>query len=285
MNNRTDSGIEILSHHTDPALHSMTLFGYHCCIANPFCTNEHTHDFFELSYCISGHAKHFTNHQEIPIDGGTLFIMRPGESHYFKSYTNANALTVCITQEEFLSFLKVYNLEDCEFFKSEGLRTPLPPHLKVSSIDSFYLQNLCENIIASAAPNSSPYLKCLLGYALEMIIRQNEEAANKIPKSFRHAILQMNQLDNIRGGVKSLLELTNLSHAQLCRQTKKYLNMTPHEYVNSIRMKWAYSLITNSTINMDDLADSVGFSSYSHFHKLFKETYNISPSELRKQSE
>lgn len=284
MNNKNQKEIELLSYHTDPALSSMTQSGYHCCIVNPFCTNEHMHDFYELTYCISGHAIHLINHREILIESGTLLIMRPDEAHYFKDYSDANALTVCITSDEFLSFLKVYSLEDCIYFKPVSQRSELPPHLKASAADSFYLQNLCENIIASATPNTSPYLKCLLGHALGMVVRQAVEDEYKIPKSLRHSLTQMNQLDNARGGVKAFLTLSNLSHAQLCRLTRKYLNMTPHEYVNSIRMKWAYSLVANSDIDMGTLAESIGFSSYSHFYKLFKETYHISPTDLRKQN-
>lgn len=278
------SKVELLSYHADPVLISMEQSGYHCCVVNPFCTNEHMHDFYELTYCLSGHAIHATHHQEVLIESGTLFIMRPGEAHYFKDYFDANALTVCITPDEFLSFLKAYSLEDCAFFQDTSGRTELPPHLKASSIDSFYLQNLCENIIASLEPDTSPYVKCLLGHAMSMIARQAIENEHKIPGNFRHALMHMNELEYLKGGIKSLLSLTNLSHSQLCRLTRKHMNMTPHEYINSIRMKWAYSLITNSNVDMDSLAESIGFSSYSHFHKLFKETFDISPSELRKQS-
>lgn len=274
--------VELLSPHTDPALHTMLKTGYHCCIVNPFCTNNHMHDFYEVTYCISGQAVHLVNHQEILITGGTLLIMRPNEAHYFKNYVNANALTVCISLEEFHSFLHVYDLEDCEYFSSSSDRTPLPPHLKASSTDSFYLQNLCENIIASNTPYASPYLKLFLGHVLGMIIRRKLADESRIPKQFQHALSQMNQLENVRGGIKSFLSLTNLSHAQLCRLTKKYLDMTPHEYINSIRMKWAHSLVTNTDIDIETLAESIGFSSYSHFHKLFKETYHTTPGNLRK---
>lgn len=276
---------ESLSYKTDLVLSCMLHSGYHCCITNPFCTNEHSHeDFYELTYCISGHATHCVNQQEIPITGGTLFIMRPDEPHCFKDYENANALTVCITSDEFHSFLKVYALEDCEYFCSLSSRTILPPHLKATSIDSFYLQNLCENIIASQDPDTSPYLKPLVGHALGMIIQQVSNESSAIPNWFRQSLTKLNQLENVKGGVKTFLSLSNLSHAQLCRLTKKYLGVTPHEYVNSIRMKWAYSYVINTDMDMETISEVVGFSSYSHFQKLFKETFHTTPAMLRKRT-
>lgn len=276
--------VELLSYRSDPALQSMLESGYHCCILNPFCTNVHTHDFYEITYCISGQAVHCVNHQEVIITSGTLLIMRPDEMHCFKNYANANALTVCITPEEFHSFLEVYNLKDCKYFSSVPERTPLPPHIKTYSTDSFYLQNLCENITTSADPHSSPYLKVFLGHALGIMIQQELTTEHNMPKHFRYALTKMNQLENVKGGVKTFLSLANLSHAQLCRLTKKHLDMTPHDYVNSIRMKWAYSLLLNTDMDVEMLAESIGFSSYSHFHKLFKETYHITPGKLREKN-
>lgn len=273
--------VDVLLYRDDPALESMVRTGYHCCIVNPFCTNRHTHDFYEITYCISGNAVHLINHQELPVSNGTVIIMRPDETHHFKHYSNANALTVCITPTEFHSFLKVYNLENCKYFVDPPQRTDLPPHLKASAFDSIYLMHLCENIIASATPDASPCLKLLLGHVLSMIILQDTSTENDMPKYFQHALTQINQLENAKGGVQRFLALTNLSHSQLCRMTKKYLDTTPHEYINSIRMKWAYSLVTNTNIDIESIADSVGFSSYSHFHKLFKETFHITPGELR----
>lgn len=273
--------IDLLLYRNDPALASMLRSGYHCCIVNPFCTNKHMHDFYEITYCISGHAIHLVNQNTFSISDGTVIIMRPNDTHHFKHYSNANALTVCITPEEFHSFLKVYNLENSAYFVGSSQRTELPPHLETSASDSIYLLNLCEHIIASATPDESPYLKLLLGHIMGMIVRQNVAGENTIPKHFQHALTKINQLENVKGGVQKFMVLANSSHSQLCRLTKKYLNTTPHAYINSIRMKWAYSMVTNTDMKIESIADAIGFSSYSHFHKLFKETYHVTPGELR----
>ena len=279
-----NKNVELLSYKNNYDLRSIQKSGFFCCIVNPFCTNIHSHDFYELTYCISGHATHLVNNQKVSVSAGSLFILRPGDIHHFTDYKSANALTICIHPDIFDAFTKAYNLDDYDVFYQTHM-SDLPLQIKVSSSDAFQLESFCENIIASTTPNESAYLKLLLGFSLCVIGKYRISSSQNVPKTFRQALTKMNQLDNVRGGVKVFLAISNLSHAQLCRLTKKHLNMTPHEYVNSIRMKWAHSLITGTDKDMEHISELVGFSSYSHFYKLFKITYGISPASLRNSSE
>ena len=274
---------ELLSYRTDEALFPILETGYHCCITNPFCTNEHFHDFYELTYCMSGYAYHHINGQTVTIRDGSLFIIRPNDVHYCTDYDSVKALTVCIHPDEFHSFLKIYQLENCEMlFPVDVGSDILPPHFQVSNSDAPYLRHLCKNIIILPMMQRTPYLKLLLGHVLGLVIRQSMPNTHAVPNFLLDAITKMNDLENAKQGIEAFLALVNVSHAQLCRLTKKHLNMTPHEYVNSIRMQWASSLISDTDTPMEIIAEMVGFSSYSHFQKLFKETYGKSPVDFRR---
>ena len=83
-------------------------------------------------------------------------------------------------------------------------------------------------------------------------------------------------------GVNAMVRLSGLSHAQLCRNLKKANGKTPQQMLKELRLSYAYELICSSEIPYEEIATSVGYSSFSHFSVTFKERYGITPSVLRK---
>lgn len=59
---------------------------------------------------------------------------------------------------------------------------------------------------------------------------------------------------------------------------KKYLNMTATEYINSEKMYYACELIKNTSMNISEIADYLGYCDVFYFSKLFKKKFGKSPS-------
>lgn len=268
--------------YVQPDMYPIVETGYHCGILNPFSDLNHGHDFYEIVYCTSGSGIHIVNGKEYEFGSNSIFILRPGDKHYFVQYSTAEALTLCVHTKEFHSFLVSYGLENFAPLQCNSTEEPILLQIPNSEVHRF--RKIYETIIIRETLARTPYLKIFMGNILSCIIQENHTRASAIPDSFRKVLIEMNRLENIKGGVSAFLRLSNLSHAQLCRLTKKHLNLTPNEYVTQIRMEFAYSFITSTSIGFDDIADSIGFSSYSHFYKLFKKKYHISPSQLRQKS-
>lgn len=51
------------------------------------------------------------------------------------------------------------------------------------------------------------------------------------------------------------------------------------DYVNEYRLRCAANMLASSTENMTEIAAACGFSSPSHFSKLFREKYHVTSSE------
>lgn len=107
---------------------------------------------------------------------------------------------------------------------------------------------------------------------------------NDMPREFEKALEQMQSLTLAAKGVTAFIELSGYSHSQLCRLTKKYFDETPTEYVNQIKMKYAYKLILDTKIDYETICEMVGFESFSYFCKLFKKRYGSSPAAFRKEN-
>lgn len=57
--------------------------------------------------------------------------------------------------------------------------------------------------------------------------------------------------------------------------------MTVNQYIQKLRFTLAKNLLLNTELSMSEITDRIGLSSKSYFSKIFKEHYNITPSEFR----
>ncbi len=87
----------------------------------------------------------------------------------------------------------------------------------------------------------------------------------------------------MRGGVQALICLSGYSHAQLLRLMKKYFNITPQKFIYNLRMNTAYKIIKNTDMDFTSVAETIGYSSVSHFCQTFKKHFGVTPSDLRKR--
>lgn len=69
-----------------------------------------------------------------------------------------------------------------------------------------------------------------------------------------------------------------------CSYFKNYMGMPFVKYLNYFRLDKAYNAIISTSESITDISLQVGFDSVSYFNKKFKETYKITPSQLRKKA-
>lgn len=80
-----------------------------------------------------------------------------------------------------------------------------------------------------------------------------------------------------------LSQKTGLSQAKLQEGFKFLFARTVTEYIRHVRLEKARDLMNNSNLNISQIVYSIGFTSRSYFSKIFKNKYNITPNEFKKQ--
>lgn len=90
--------------------------------------------------------------------------------------------------------------------------------------------------------------------------------------------------ENLNIGIDAMLSLSGYSRTQLTRLMKQHMHTTPHEYLLHSRMQAAYNLLLYSPQTAEEIGESVGYFSYSHFHRIFKDRFGLSPKELQRKS-
>ena len=242
----------------------------------------HDHNFYEINYVLEGGCSHLVNGIPIKMSEGDLSILRPGDNHGFPSqlpHTNLVSLSVCV--EEVERFLHAYG---------DDLRIPLcnspePPffHLNAHQQNDFRAE--FEQILIMDHVRRRIRMKILLDKALQFYMLRLEHPlfGNAINSHLADALTRFNSPENIREGVPALLRLSNFSHAQLCRVMKKSLNVTPQQYVVTLRMNLAMELIQDSEIELGTIVAYVGYASVSHFNMIFTNRFGMTPAQARRK--
>ena len=80
-----------------------------------------------------------------------------------------------------------------------------------------------------------------------------------------------------------LAEKAHMERYKFSRVFNAHFGKSFKSYLNSIRVNKAAELLRkNNNLNVTDIAISVGYNGVSHFEKVFRETYGLSPTRYRK---
>lgn len=74
-----------------------------------------------------------------------------------------------------------------------------------------------------------------------------------------------------------------LSYAYLSKYIKRHFGMGFAEYLNQVRLNYAVSQLLHSDLSIVRIAMESGFASSAALNKAFKQTYNMTPTEYRRQ--
>ncbi len=92
--------------------------------------------------------------------------------------------------------------------------------------------------------------------------------------------LVTDNLSTTEFGVDDICRTMYISRMQLYRKMTALLNKKPSQYIKEIKMKKAYELIKNKGYNITETMYAIGYTSYTHFSRLFTSVNGDSPRKL-----
>ena len=91
------------------------------------------------------------------------------------------------------------------------------------------------------------------------------------------------ELSNPELSVDSLAGQMGLGRSQFYRKIKALTNYSPVELLRNLRLQQARSLLTTTEKSISEIAYETGFSTPAYFTKCFRDTFGMTPSDLRTQ--
>lgn len=92
----------------------------------------------------------------------------------------------------------------------------------------------------------------------------------------------INEYPDLDHKVENLSDRIGLSAAKLQEGFKFQHGLTVCEYIRSVRLTKSEDLIINTDLNISEIVYTVGFTSRSYFSKIFKERFDCTPSDYKK---
>ena len=74
-----------------------------------------------------------------------------------------------------------------------------------------------------------------------------------------------------------------MSISWFIRNFKEYTEATPTQYIQSLRISNAQTLLETTNYNVSEIAQILGYDDPFYFSRVFKKQSGLSPSEFRKQ--
>jgi AraC-like DNA-binding protein len=196
-------------------------------------------------------------------------------------------------EEYLLDYMMFFLKEDLinEFVKMADLKPSYPAALDAVSVKSVndrlisYIESL-KPYFTQPDEISSGLIKIKL---LELLFDVADTDENfyfqflQLKRKERKSITEVIE-ENIFNPV-SLNDLAYLSGRSLStfkREFKEIYNTSPLHYIRNRRLDKAKELLTHTSFSVTDVCFSTGFENVSHFSKVFKERFGISPSLLKK---
>ncbi len=147
--------------------------------------------------------------------------------------------------------------------KSKGM-------IRIMQIEGLVYQILSMHMLQhNSDVNNKPLSTTLLKRELKLV----RAYAEKIEKNI-----------SVDYSLEDIASETGLTQAKLQEGFKLLYNRTVTEYIRHSRLEVARDYMTTTEMNISEIVYSIGFSSRSYFSKIFKEKYNISPSEFLKKN-
>lgn len=262
----------------DVSQHPDILITSHWWYANA--TDPHYHDHYEIFFIVQGEATHIVNKHSQTLVSKSLCLIRPNEQHKLIPKTNSTLH---------------YNL-DIENAYFERLCQNISPLLK-NSIDQFsnpitiklqsahlrYFIDLAKSydLTASQANSTAQILKTLVSSIL-LDVHMNLPASFEMPPWFQTLLYEIGSPSFISKTVNDAYNIAPCAPCTLIDYFHKYLGCTPSQYLVKKKMSYACSLLKNTNFTILYITNELGFSSLSHFNKIFKKETGLPPSQYRK---
>ncbi len=211
---------------------------------------------------LKGTARLNTNYYSIDVKEGDVFYIPMHTLYQSRWYGDAN------NEVEFYSLgFKLFPKEDTEEYMLQKL--------SLNEYENNLLNQITETLNIDC--KNIGLLYTFLGTVSK---KMKQNATVKNDENIRKAISFMNK--NPNSSVNDIARYCSMSESGIYAMFKRVLNKTPVEIKHKILIDKACELLTTTDKSVEEISDTLGFSSSSYFRKIMKGVIGKSPKDIRK---
>lgn len=237
---------------------------------------------YQILYVASGKAHFWFNGIEEIVDSGHMVLYKPKEVQKYVYYVedHPEVFWIHFTGYDVKNILEYHGISlNQHVFYSGTL-----PEYKMSFRKIIRELQQCEY-------GYEDYIASSFNNILLLVSRQQQNGENytvTIPEEIEMAVSYFNENYNTKISVAQYAESLHISTNWFIRNFKQHMKISPAQYLLSLRMVNAQSLLENTDYSVGEIAEIaeiVGYDNQLYFSRVFKKEYGISPAQYRKRAE
>ena len=254
---------------------------------------KHTHNYVEFIYMCRGRTTHIIDGSTITLNtGDLLFLNQHAAQEILPAGEEDIAVNFMILPQFFDTAFKMLGNEE------SALRRFIISCLTEQNMGGNYLyfqvsdipevQNLMENLILIMFSDDARLKRTLSETTMGLLFLHLVNTADRIAVSENS--YEENLMIRLLNKIES--EYPTATLEQFCKENrvdiyymgrliKRHTGKTFRELLQAKRLSQACYLLKNTALPVTDIADLIGYSNNSFFHRLFRRTYDMSPREYR----
>lgn len=238
----------------------------------PAVSQIHTHDFAELFVVESGSAVHDRDGSEHPLESGDVVFVVPETVHRFVTPTADFRLTNVAFPVSFLSVVREAI--------PEGERV-WTRHTESICLDATQTVRVLRVTHDLARSNTRLVLVQLL---VEILLSAQTGTDPRGQPSWVQEALEAWQKDEVavRQGVSGLAAIAGRSREHVSRTVRSATGERAIDVINETRLELAATLLQTTDESIARVASTVGLPGLSHFYRLFKGRFGMTPAMFRR---
>ncbi|MDE5678153.1 helix-turn-helix domain-containing protein [Phocaeicola sp.] len=247
----------------------------------------HKHLRIEINYVKRGNCILHLDNESVTFREGEIMIITSDVNHLFEAGSEGTTLM----QLEFLPEIFSHFSWNTEVMANGS--TPAPVFLfseenrLIKIINNVRIMRAVQRIVNELEAKSPYYQYLVVMYYAELLIlicRYMDEAYLPIctNESLKKAIayIRLNYHTDIN--IHCVARYVGISERYLRILFSQYLNLSPLDYLNQIRINKAIELLRNTEMSIKEICFQCGFQSPQYFSRIFKQQMGISPREITK---
>jgi transcriptional regulator GlxA family with amidase domain len=138
------------------------------------------------------------------------------------------------------------------------------------------------SVLGDPRPGIDVRLNAVLAQFLELLTGPaNSETRNTLPASLDRLMRKLMEQPEARWPAEEMAKVARLSHSQLRRLFHQHMGVTPRSFLRNQRLVRAQRLMQESSLSLQEIAETCGFFDAFHFSREFKKVVGQSPSAWR----
>jgi len=246
----------------------------------------HWHEAIEVTYVLKGNpGTMYIEEQEHSLEEGDVYIVNSRLIHSFDTViTDDQRIVTLLISHDWLRHCLLLTTKKKSF---DLIKRPKKDSQMAAFNEMIRLINVLKDFEGQGESEDNILHHLSMEVELISVMIKNftveKEIEHDIPEVISRIIKDFH--DNYQEEIQlsDMAQKYNYSYAYFSKLFKKYLGVSPKKYLTLLRIQKAASLIETTDDKFSQIASDTGFPDEKSFYASFKDKYNRTPLEYRKQ--